>query len=65
MQTQNTQASRPFQSIRQAARTTGISEYQLRQMHRDGMLPGFHSGTKFNVDVPRLLDQLREPRDRQ
>ena len=54
MQTQNTQNSRPFMSIRQAARSTGISEYQFRQMHRDGNLPGFHSGTKYNVDVPRL-----------
>ena len=63
MQTQNTQTSRPFMSIRQAARSTGISEYHLRQMHRDGNLPGFHSGTKYNVDVPRLLDQFREPRD--
>ena len=60
-----TLTSKPFQSIRQAARTTGISENKLRQMHRDGMLPGFHSGTKYNVDVEMLLHQLRESRDRQ
>ena len=60
MQTQNTQTNRPFMSIRQAARSTGISEYQLRAMLRENTLPGFYSGTKYNVDVPRLLDQLRE-----
>lgn len=55
----------PFQSIREAARTTGISEYQIRRMLRENALPGFYSGVKFNVDVEMLLRQLREPRDEQ
>ena len=45
--------------IGQTAKSTGISEYQLRQMHRDVTLPGFFSGVKFNVEVPALLCQLR------
>ena len=56
----NLREIKTFMSIRQAARATGISEYHLRQMHRDGTLPGFYSGVKFNVDMPSLIEKMRQ-----
>lgn len=51
---------KPFMSIKAAAEAVGISDYYLRQMHRDGELPGFYTGNKFNVDVASLVKKLRE-----
>lgn len=51
---------KPFMSIRAAARATGISEFRLREMLRQNTLPGFYSGTKYNVDVEMLVKNLRE-----
>ena len=56
----NLREIKTFMSIRAAARATGISEYHLRQMCRDGALPGFYSGVKFNVDVPSLIEKMRQ-----
>ena len=64
MQTQTyVQNSKPFMSIRATARATGVSEFRLRAMLRENALPGFYSGTKYNVDLEMLLRQLREPHD--
>ena len=51
---------KPFMSIKAAAEAVGIGEYFLRKMHRDGELPGFYTGNKFNVDVASLVKKLRE-----
>jgi len=66
MQTQTCiQTHKPFMSIRATARATGVSEFRLRAMLRENTLPGFYSGVKYVVDVPRLLNQLRGSRDEQ
>ena len=47
-------------TVSQVAEAVGIGEYFLRKMHRDGELPGFYTGNKFNVDVASLVKKLRE-----
>lgn len=47
-----------YMSIRQAARHTGIAESFLRSAVKDKRVPGFYSGKKFLVNVPRLLKVL-------
>ena len=49
-----------YMSIRQAARKTGIAESFLRSAVKDKKIPGFYSGKKFLVNVPRLLAVLEE-----
>ena len=48
----------PFQTIEQAARTTGLSKYYLRKGCKDGTVPHVKTGTKYLVNVPKLLRQL-------
>lgn len=55
----------PYQSIPDAARSTGLSQYQLRLMVRSGRAPHITVGTpterspgKYLVNVPLLLRQL-------
>ena len=50
----------PFQSIREACRSTGLSQCYLRSGCRDGSVPHIMSGTKYLVDVPALLAKLRD-----
>ena len=47
-----------YQSIREAARSTGLPECLLRRLLKENKLPGLYSGRKFNVNVPALLEQL-------
>lgn len=49
-----------FKTIRQTAALGIINENYLRKMREDGQLPGFRIGSRFMVDVDRLIDQLRE-----
>ena len=49
-----------YLSIRQTARKTGIAESFLRSAVKDKKIPGFYSGKKFLVNVPRLLAVLEE-----
>lgn len=49
-----------YLSIRQTARKTGIAESFLRNAVKDKKVPGFYSGKKFLVNVPRLLAVLEE-----
>ena len=49
-----------YMSIRQTARKTGIAESFLRNAVKDKKIPGFYSGKKFLVNVPRLLAVLEE-----
>ena len=47
-----------FQSIKSTVRTTGLSEFFLRRLLKEGKLPGVYSGKKFLVNVPSLLELL-------
>ena len=49
-----------YMSIRQTARHTGIAESFLRSAVKDKRIPGFYSGKKYLVNVPRLLAVLEE-----
>ena len=48
----------PFQKIAEACRTTGLSQYYLRQGCKDGTVPHIRSGSTYYVNVPELLGQL-------
>ena len=47
-----------FPSIREAAQYGPLSEYCLRLMLKQGILPGVFSGKKFLVNYDALLSQL-------
>lgn len=48
----------PFQSILNAARTTGLSQFYLRQGCKAGTVPHIKSGNCFMVNVPLLVQKL-------
>lgn len=50
--------STPFQKIPEAARTTGLSQYFLRNGCKDGTVPHIKSGTVYLVNIPALLRKL-------
>ncbi len=49
----------PFQKIKDASRSTGLSQYFLRSGCKAGNVPHITSGGVYYVDVPALLDKLR------
>ena len=49
---------KPFQKIPEASRTTGLSQYYLRNGCKDGTIPHVKSGTVYLVNVPALLKML-------
>lgn len=49
-----------LQSIKQTGKTTGMSEWYLRQMLKNGTLPHIRAGNKVLVNVPLLLAQIDE-----
>ena len=48
----------PCQKIPLASKTTGLSQYFLRQGCKDGSVPHIKSGTVYLVNVPALLKKL-------
>lgn len=48
----------PFQKIPEAARTTGLSQYYLRNGYKTGSVPHVKSGTVYLVNIPALLRKL-------
>lgn len=48
----------PFQKIAEASKTTGLSQYFLRQGCKDGSVPHIKSGTVYLINVPALLKKL-------
>ena len=50
----------PFMKIKDACAVTGISQYRLRAFCKSGFAPHIRSGTVYLIDVPRLLEKLRE-----
>lgn len=49
----------PYQKIPEACRSTGLSQYFLRQGCKNGTIPHVKSGPTYYVDVPALLEKLR------
>ena len=43
-----------FRTIRQTASDGILSEHRLRQMQKEGKLPGFYVGNRFLVDQEEL-----------
>lgn len=52
---------KPFQKIPDACRSTGLSQYFLRQGCKNGSVPCVMSGGTYYVNVPALLQQLGVP----
>lgn len=48
----------PFQKIPEAAQTTGLSTYFLRNGCKTGSVPHVKSGTVYLVNIPALLRKL-------
>ena len=49
-----------FQTIREAVRSTGLSEYYLRKMYREGKLPHVMSGNRVLINVPMLIQKMNQ-----
>jgi len=50
----------PFQTIRQAVSSTGLSERYLRRLLAAGQLPHVMSGNRCLVCVPELLSMMQK-----
>lgn len=48
----------PWQKIAQASKTTGLSQYFLRNGCKDGSVPHICSGNTYMINVPLLLENL-------
>lgn len=55
--TESRQTTTPFMKIGPASRATGLSQYYLRQLCRDGKCC-VKSGGTYYINVPALLRQL-------
>lgn len=54
----DTQITKRFLSIAEAAKVTGVSSYAIRQGVRSGLFPAVRIGTKYMVNLPALLEAL-------
>lgn len=60
-----TYQGKPFLSIRDACDETGLSMFFLRKGIKEGRIEAIQSGTKYLVNMPRLLEALNAlPADR-
>lgn len=50
----------PFQKIAEACKTTGLSQYFLRQGCKSGTIPHIKSGGVYYINVPALMKALEE-----
>lgn len=56
---------KPFLSIRDACDKTGLSMFYLRKGIKDGRIEAVQSGSKYFINMPRLLESLNAlPADR-
>lgn len=53
--------NKPFMSIEEAAETTGLSTFYLRNGCKAGSVPHVKSGKKYLVNVSALLQSLGVP----
>lgn len=51
-------SERAYLTIRQAARVLGVSHDRIRQWQKQGLVPGFFSGTRFYVNLPAFQQAL-------
>lgn len=49
-----------YHSIKDAVKITGLSEYFLRTLLKQGKLPHIRSGAKIYVNIPKLTEQLEK-----
>ena len=49
----------PYQKIPEACKSTGLSQYFLRNGCKNGTIPHVISGPTYYIDVPALLERLR------
>lgn len=47
-----------FQTIPEAAQTTGLSQYFLRHGAKNGTVPHTRSGNRILINVPLLLERM-------
>ncbi len=47
-----------FRTMTEIASTGLISRYAMRLMLKAGTLPGYYAGTRFYVNLDKLLEQL-------
>lgn len=52
--------SNQFQTIANASRTTGLSQYALRRGCWNHTVPHIRAGAKYMINVPLLLQRLDE-----
>lgn len=53
-----------YMSIRETAKKTGLAESFIRAAVKKNQVPGFYSGKKFLINVPRFLAVLEESNNR-
>lgn len=53
-----------FLSIKEVVKTTGLSEYYLRQNIKAGKIPYIKSGNKILINMPRLSATLNDMTDK-
>lgn len=49
----------PYQKIPEACKSTGLSQYFLRNGCKNGTIPHVKSGPTYYIDVQALLERLR------
>ena len=49
-----------FEATRKAATITGVPEYRIRQMIREGTVPGFFAGKKYLINIDAFLKVLEQ-----
>jgi len=47
-----------YQSIKDTVKVSGLSEFYLRKLLKNGKLPHIKSGNKVLINIPSLLNQL-------
>ena len=53
-----TAQDKPFQSVKDAARSTGLSEHYLRTEIKKGTIAIIMSGNKAYINMSKLMDRL-------
>lgn len=54
----NPNSGPPFQKIREACATTGLSQFYLRNGCKNGSIPHIKSGGTYYINIPALLKKL-------
>lgn len=52
--------AKPFQNIADASKTTGISQFALRRMVREGAAPYIRNGKTYLLNMKLLMQRLDE-----